>query len=202
MGREPGETFKTAALELHPEHPSGTVYGRIYDASHANPLGYGKSPSRFSDPRAIAPDERFGVLYLGSTIDVCFLEAVLRDQRDGQYGDLPIEESELDRKVYATIRVREPLSLVDLRGNSLIRMGVPTDVPRSSEQDLARRWSLAFHDHPAKPDGIIYPSRLNGETNIAVYDRAIGKLEPVSTMPLKPAPGLARVLDEFQIALV
>jgi hypothetical protein len=33
---------------------------------------------------------RFGVLYLGDTVKVCFLEAVLRvrDRRDGAIGDL------------------------------------------------------------------------------------------------------------------
>ncbi|WP_267901658.1 RES domain-containing protein [Sinorhizobium meliloti] len=50
-------------------------------------------------------------------------------------------------------------------------MGVPTDVAKSSRQALARAWSLAFHEHRSVPDGIIYPSRLNGHTNLAIFDR-------------------------------
>jgi hypothetical protein len=81
-------------------------------------------------------------------------------------------------------------------------MGVPTDVARASNQSLARQWSVAFHDHPAKLDGIIYPSRLDGSTNVAVYDRAVSKLRPVRVVPLLNAPGLADVLDDLRIGIV
>ena len=96
----------------------------------------------------------------------------------------------------------EELTLVDLTGDGPIRMGVPSDVSRSSRQALARRWSVAFHDHPAQVDGIYYPSRLNGEVNIAMYDRAVGKLSASATRSLRAAPGLARVLNDLEIALV
>lgn len=46
-------------------------------------------------------------------------------------------------------------------------------------QSLGRAWSLAFHEHRSVPDGIIYPSRLNGHTNLAIFDRAISKLSAV-----------------------
>jgi len=46
-------------------------------------------------------------------------------------------------------------------------MGVPSDVARASQQSLSRVWSVAFFEHPEKPDGIIYPSRLNAETNFS-----------------------------------
>jgi hypothetical protein len=52
-------------------------------------------------------------------------------------------------------------------------MGMPAAVLRAQRQNLARRWSLAFHEHSSQPDGIIYPSRLNGSTNLAINDRAI-----------------------------
>ncbi|TPE48066.1 RES domain-containing protein [Amaricoccus solimangrovi] len=81
-------------------------------------------------------------------------------------------------------------------------MGVPTDVARASRQSLARAWSLAFHEHPAKPDGIIYPSRLNGQTNIAVFERAIGKLGAVRTTKLLAAPGFAATLNELRVSIV
>jgi hypothetical protein len=81
-------------------------------------------------------------------------------------------------------------------------MGVPSDVPRGSKQTLARKWSVAFHDHSEQVDGIIYPSRLNGETNLAVYDRAVGKLVAPRVHVLRRAPGLARVLDDLAMAIV
>jgi hypothetical protein len=62
------------------------------EALFPDPLGFGKNASRFSDPRRRDATKRFGVLYLGETLKVCFLEAVLRDRRDGLIGDLPIDE--------------------------------------------------------------------------------------------------------------
>jgi len=81
-------------------------------------------------------------------------------------------------------------------------MGIPSDVPRSSKQTLARKWSVTVHDHPEQVDGIIYPSRLNGETNLAVYDRAVRKLIASRVHILRRAPGLAPVLDDLVVAIV
>lgn len=199
-GPAPTPAFATASLDLATISPGGR-FGRIYMSAYPDPLGYGKTMSRFSDPRRRAPANRFGVLYLGGTLKVCFVEAVLRDQRDGQAGDLLLDESELAKRSYATVEVKMALSLLDLRADGPLRMGIPSDVARESRQSLARKWSVAFYTHPAQPDGIIYPSRLNGETNIAVYDRAVAKVRAHSAGPLLKEPGLARVLSELRIDL-
>jgi hypothetical protein len=62
--------------------------------------------------------------------------------------------------------------------------------------------ALAFHQHPSAPNGIVYPSRLNGQTNLAVYDRATPKLRVANAGPLIAAPDLPTVLDELMVALV
>ncbi|MER9776841.1 RES family NAD+ phosphorylase [Mesorhizobium sp. M0220] len=165
-------------------------------------MGYGKSPSRFSDPRRRLDANRFGVLYLGDSLEVCFLETVLRDRREGILDDLPIEEVELTRRRYAEIATTTDLRLVGLGGDNAVRMGVPTDVVRAQRQNLARRWSLAFHQHPSEPDGIIYPSRLNEATNLAIYDRAVPKLQAKRVTNLLGARGLAQVLQDFRVGLV
>jgi hypothetical protein len=198
---DPTPAFARAALHLATIR-RGETFGRICPAHHPDPLGYGKTPSRFSDPRRRGPANRFGVLYLGQSLKVCFLEAVLRDDRNGVVGDYLIAERELRTRRYALIEPAEPMNLVDLRADGCVRMGVPSDVPRSSNQALARRWSLAFYLHPTRPDGIIYPSRLNGDTALAIYHRAIAKLRVAASMPLMGAPGLADVLDDLLVALV
>lgn len=197
----PPTGFETTRLHLHTVNP-GLRFGRIYLAKYTDPLGFGKTPSRFSDPRRRKPANRFGVLYLGDTVKVCFLEAVLRDRRDGAIDDLPIAESELYHRHYAEVEVTAPLTMVDLRDDGPIKMGVPTDVAKASKQSLARQWAVAFHQHVARVDGIIYPSRLNGHTNLAVFDRGIGKLKAVGTTRLIRAPGLAAVLDDLNVAIV
>ena len=40
------------------------------------------------------------------------------------------------------------LNLVELRGDARIRMGIPSDVARSTRLTLARAWSVAFYEHP------------------------------------------------------
>jgi len=199
-GPRPTKAFASVSLDLATVRV-GDRFGRIIHGRYPDPLGIGKTPSRFSDPRRLAPANRFGVLYVGSSLKVCFVEAILRDLRNGAIADYPVDERELRDCHYATIAVAEPLRLVDLRGDGPVRMGVPSDVARGSAQLLARQWSVAFHAHPSTPDGIIYPSRLNGETNLAIYDHAIGKVTAVGTEPLIATPGFADVLNDFKVAL-
>jgi hypothetical protein len=200
-GVNPPAGFERQRLDIETV-PSGRRFGRIYASAFPDPLGFGKTPSRFSDPRRRDATKRFGVLYLGETLKVCFLEAVLRDRRDGLIGDLPIDEKEIYARRYAEVETIAELSLVDLREDHAIRMGVPTDVAKSSRQRLARSWALAFHEHQSLPDGIIYPSRLNGHTNVAVFERAVSKLAPARVMPLIGAPGLAAVINDLRVSLV
>jgi hypothetical protein len=197
----PPTGFVSSTLDLA-DVPAGARFGRIYLSRYPDPLGIGKTPSRFSDSRRRSEANRFGVLYLGETLKVCFLEAILRDRRDGETEDLPIAETELAARSYAEVEVAQPLRLIDLRGDAAIRMGVPSDVARSSQQSVARKWSVAFHEHATQVDGIIYPSRLNTQTNLAIYDRSIPKLRAARTVDLLRAPGLGRVLDDLKVALV
>lgn len=84
-----------------------------------------------------------------------------------------------------------------------MRMGIPTDVARASSQDLGRAWSRAFWSHDAKPDGIIYDSRLNGETNIGLYDRALTKVTATATPRLVDCRAeLAGIINDFDLAIV
>ncbi len=195
----PPADFASAQLRLHTIGP-GQTFGRIYMSGSPDPLGYGKSKSRFSDPRRRKAANRFGVLYLGETLAVCFLEAVLRDRKDGLAGELELEERELDDRRYVDVETTSSLRLVNLRENNAVAMGVPSEVLRGVRQQFGRAWSVAFYDHPDRVDGIIYPSRLNGHVNLAIYGRAVGKLRPTRLRRLADVAELATVLDDLEIA--
>lgn len=140
--------------------------------------------------------------YAGATFEVAFLETIVRDTSNQNPGTLLIPSSDLDRYIQVEVTVRAPLGMVDLRGGNAIRMGIPTDALRAHSHQQGRRVSLVLYAHPDKPDGIYYPSRLNLDENIAVYDRAVHKLVAGPTRRLNQCPELAPVLDRYRIAIV
>ena len=108
-GRLPPKGFGSSKLELASIR-TGTKWYRLYSSSHPDPLGFGFSPSRFSDPRIELPEkDRFGTIYFGSSLKVCFLERVLRDLRNGQLGDVPIPYAELEQLMSCRNNNRSPV---------------------------------------------------------------------------------------------
>ena len=81
-------------------------------------------------------------------------------------------------------------------------MGIPSDVVSASSQTLARAWSLALHDHPAQVDGILYPSRLNEQHNVAIFERAISALTCSARVPSLRARGIAATLEDLKVAVI
>lgn len=197
----PTPAFARVDLVIAPIEASRT-FGRIHRKAFPNPLGFGKNATRFSDPRRRIEANRFGVLYLGSSLKVCFVETIVRDQRDGVVGSVDIVEAEVDDRLFSTLTVSSDLTLIDLCGDAPVQMGIPSDVVRGRTQGLARRWSVAIYSHPARVDGILYPSRLNTEINLAIYDRAVPKLAPLTSTDLQTAPGVGDVLTTFKVALI
>jgi hypothetical protein len=64
---------------------TGVRWFRLYPSRYPDPLRFGYSASRFSDPRTDLPEpDRFGVVYFFSSLIVCFLERVLSDRRNGR----------------------------------------------------------------------------------------------------------------------
>lgn len=193
----PGFAGKPLVIREIPAGPPG--WRRMYETRHPNPLGWGPGLNRFSDPTGKA----FGVVYLGSSAKVAFVETLLRDAADGRDGDCVLELAELEARSLATIEPTGVMRLIDLTGDGAIRMGVPSDVAGARNQTLAQQWSVAFHSHSDQPDGVFYSSRLNEERCIALYDRALGKLKATATPRLMDCGfELAAILDDLAIALV
>ncbi len=128
---------------------------------------------------------------------------MLRDRGEATLHSVLIPFSELENFTCADIRLAADLNLVDLTGDGCVRLRVPTDVIGASDQRLARVWSQAFFDHPAAPDGILYPSRLNEQRNIALYARALGKLAAEATPRLvERRDELAAIIRDFDLEIL
>jgi hypothetical protein len=185
-----------------PAHaPVGSVWHHIFLDRFSDPLGFGFASSRFADPRR-KPSSRFGVYYVGQTFEVAFLETIVRDLRNGNPGPLVLSANDLDDFVHVHLTVQARLDLVDLRGGNAVALGVPTDAVRARSHRLGQRASLAAYQHTGQFDGIWYPSRLNGDDNLAVYDRAVPKLSAGPRRKLITCSELAPVLDAYRVALI
>ena len=198
----PPSGFATRPLVLGAQ-PAAAQWLRLYPRRHRDPLGFGKAPSRFSDPRPLPAEDRYGVVYFGTSLKVSVLEAIIRDRGDGRLGDLIIARQELEDALCAEVTPRAPLQLVDLTGDGPVRMGVPSDAVRAADPALGQQWGLAFWSHASQPDGVLYPSRLNNEPNIAVFDRALPKLGVGSVSSLlSRRTELAAVIRELGLAIL
>ena len=196
--------FASVPLTLVPV-PAGQRWWRLYrKPPHTAPLGFGYRASRFSDPRVGLPDaQRYGVVYLGSAIEVCFLETILRDTRNGTLGDWPLAYADLQRWWCAHIVPTLPLACADLRKGGAVALGIPTDAIRGSRHVEGPTWSLAFWSHPQQPDGLLYPSRFNDQANLAVFDRALPKLHVETAIPLlKYRTQMAALIHKYNLAIV
>jgi hypothetical protein len=63
-------------------------------------------------------------------------------------------------------------------------------------------WSAAIREHEAEPHGLLYPSRLNGETNLVLYDRAMAAMSLVEVGPLLDWPEVPGIIDALELATV
>jgi len=78
---------------------------------------------------------------------------------------------------------------------------VPTNAVRASSHRLGQRASLAVYQRADRLDGFWYPSRLNGDENVAVYGRADSALSARLRRKLGSCPELAPILATYRIAL-
>jgi hypothetical protein len=87
----PGPAFAGRPLVLKTVDV-GEVWRRMYETRFPNPLGWGPGLNRFSDPTGHA----YGVVYLGSSAKVAFVETLLRDAADGRGDDCVLQLAEIE----------------------------------------------------------------------------------------------------------
>jgi hypothetical protein len=154
---------------------------RIHRTHHA-PLYFGRTPRNRFD----APAGEFGVLYVARDAQGAFIETFGHET-----GVRYVTEKELRARALAVISTRRPLRLADFR---------------AEDYDLSRRGARAIHDHPRKPDGILYRARHDpARFCAAIFDRAERQLRAVSMGSLnarRHRAVLAAILTTYKFGLV
>src|SRR5215469_16281575 len=161
-------------------------------------LWFGPGSGRQGIHRFDDPVSRFGVCYLGTTLEVCFAETFLRNP--------PVRivaHSDLAMRSVATVEVRSDLQLVPLHGSRLGRLGVTAEVASGSDYTFSQFWSRALWEHRNAPDGILYrPRHDDSAFCVAIYDRAKDALGVVQEHSLVEDPQtLAKLLRRYALGL-
>ena len=101
----------------------------------------------------------------------------------------------------ASIGSTEPLALIDLRGDGPVRIGAPSAVTHDGNHAAGRALSATAHADVAEADGFLFPSRFTGDTCVAVFDRAFGKLKALDIAELVCHVEFLDALDDYGIVL-
>ncbi len=115
--------------------------------------------------------------------------------------DRLIKKSEVLEWAAARLTANEPLNLLDITQNGLLRLGKPTNIIGAKDHALGRAFSAQVYDETTV-DGILYRSRLTGADCIAIYDRAVPKLIADPPVPMVKLVGLVPSLQSMNVSLM
>jgi hypothetical protein len=164
------------------------------------PLFFGRS----GDNRFDSPTKGFGVLYVGRDEYCAFIETL---GRLPDKGPVPwprvLTVDACEKRRLAEVIVKGPLVLVDLTGPGLASLGADARL-FAGAYAIAQQWSAAIHDHPRKPDGLLYLSRHDPSRECAaVFDRAAPRLKACDLGSwASDRIRLAEILEKFGIGLL
>jgi hypothetical protein len=156
--------------------------------------------NRFDDPNTGA-SLRFGTCYLGTSLEVAVAETILHDIK-------PINDSFkvgiADLKSRYVVRFQgPPLTLANLTGAPLKRMGGLADLSGSTSYTKTKSWAAKIHAHPDQVDGMIYMSRhVTDQKAVVLFDRAKHRLTKPNHTLLINHSEFARIVSLFNIVAV
>lgn len=163
-----------------------------------NPVFFGSTGRNRFD----APDDEYKLFYAGCDPYCAFVECF-----GGRAGTRIVTTAALQDRALTELVPARSLQLIDLtRSGSLVRIGADARL-FSGEHKISQLWSLALHAHPAKADGLLYPSRLDPEHHaVALFGDRSPKLKELSRQSWY-APGpqrhlLGEIIDHYDFRII
>jgi hypothetical protein len=145
---------------------SGPWY-RLNNVEYPSSLYFDRS----GDGRFDGPEQGYGILYLGEDLHACFAECFAR------YRIKAVTKSALRSRDLFKIKTKRSLTLVDLTGRGLVRIGADA-VLTTGDYDKSRKWAKRIWESSKKFDGIRYRSRVDNDRYCyGLFDRTKAYLE-------------------------
>ena len=121
-----------------------------------NPVNYTSAIyfDRSGRGRYDSPSVAYGICYLGESLEAAFIECFGR-----QLGVRFLSQEFIKTRNLFTIKSNKPLTLVDLFGSGLSKIGADSRLTGGNNYQLSRSWAEAIYHHPQQVDGIRYYSR-------------------------------------------
>ena len=171
------------------------AYSRVYWREYG-PLSVIPSDTRFSHS-----SWPFAVLYAAERYETGFCECIVRDNFN-KYMDRTVPYAGIYDRDRAILQSQEALTVIDLTGSNCQKMGIPVGVIRNTDHRAGRSFAKALFDYRPDVDAIKYPSRLeDGGLCVAVFERALYKIDAIRTTPLNRLRETTRLLQDYRIQI-
>ena len=167
-------------------------------------LHYGRDRTNRYD----SPDRRYGVLYLGLTLNTALMESVFHKHHWDRTAKRSIALAEVRSRLVRAVGVLDELKLADLTAPGVMaaHFGLNLEQLASRGYEATQQVSGEVHalrrdDEPAF-DGLLAPSRNNyPEPCIALFDRARDKVKVIADIDLVDHAHWPRFVEDYRIGI-
>ncbi len=169
---------------------------RLNPSRHASALYFDRSGRGRYD----GLQQSYGILYVAETVEGAFIESFGRS-----HGVKGVVEEDLRNRNLFELQSNRQLTLVNLWGSGLVKIGADARITSGSDYERSRTWSEAIYLHPQKVDGIRYYSRHdNTQLCCGLFDRTSGYLKEQNrgNMVDSNPSLLADILERYDYALL
>jgi len=170
----------------------GTFLHRIHRTQH-EPVFFGPGTDVPPTYRFDSATGRFGVLYVGTTLNGALAETILRNPQR-----LMVAKSDVTTRSATKLACDRDLRVVTMHGPGLLALGTDNAISTGPYEPCGV-WADALWDHPDQPDGIAYLSRHDpNEVCFALFERRPISFPVQETRSLSTRLGeVAAILDRY-----
>lgn len=172
-----------------------TTWYRLNPSSYDSALYFDRSGMGRYDGLS----QSYGILYVAEAVEGAFIESFGRS-----HGARGVAEADLRNRNLFELESDRQLTLVDLWGSGLVKIGADARITSGSDYELSRAWAEAIYLHPSKVDGIRYYSRHdNTQLCCGLFDRTSAHLKEQNEGNIVDNPKLlADILERYDYALL